>query len=223
MTQVGKLTGTEAVPDEVQISAREELYEIAEVLREADSTEKQAKKLKDEVRGPFIQLISEVVREEVPLAREVVTVPLEEVMRFEHPEAWVAFNHPGWRLVGLSTEDGHDYVVTIEENEDFKKFEFVVNGFKYGRTVRMKNKSFDAEAFAKFVKETDEVDDTLRAAMLDTVAAKIVTVYDFDEAKAVELMADKPETVAVFQRFINPGTPEISLLPIKAVKEQPEE
>lgn len=207
-----------------ELTARDELYEIAELLREADEVEKEAKARKSEVRGPFLDLISEVVREEIPLATKTVTVEIDPDVAFDARE-WQRREYPEWEVIAVQPEADGDgpatrVKITIRESDEFKKFEFVHNGFKFGRTVRMDGAGFDAEGFYN---EVDGVladpEDEVGHAMLNCVKTKTVTVYEFDEAKAVKVMADHPETVTVFQKYIIPGTPKVALLPIKAVKE----
>lgn len=215
------MSKTAAAP--VEMTARQELEEIGEVLREADEAEKAAKTLKDDVKGPFFELISEVVREEVALATKVVTVELPEGEDFDS-ERWRAYNEPLWNIVGIQPEaDGKGpatrFVITLEESDQFKKFEFVVNGYKMGRSIRMDGKGFDVEDFLAAVKER-KLPAATKKALLSTVSMKPIVVYDFDEAQATALMAEQPETVAIFQEFINPGTPKAALLPIKEVKEK---
>lgn len=203
---------------EKEVTALEELQEVAEALREADVTEKAAKVLKDQIRPAFFELISEVVRETVPLARQVITVTDEELERFnfDHND-WCAYNYPEWRVVAVEGKKGES-LVAIEENDALKKFEFEYDGFKYGRTFKLMNKFFDAEAFLKEVNDEIE-DDDLHDALLEVVEAEVVTTYSFDETKATKLMADYPETVVLFQKYLFPGTPSPALLPIKPVKE----
>lgn len=210
------------------LSAREELYEIAELLHDADVREKGAKAEKEAVRGPFFDLISEIIREEVPLARKTVTVelpPIEEVRYFDQEE-WRKFHYPEWSIVAIQPESDDEggpatrHKITLEENDQFKKFEFVHGGFRFGRTIRMEGKDFKAADFWKDMKKADKtLDAKLKKALQTVVAEKIVTVYEVDEAKAMQLMADHPETVAIFQKYMFPGTPKPALLPIKEVKE----
>lgn len=212
--------------DTTEVTARQELEEIAGILREADEAEKAAKELKDEVKGPFFDLISEVVREEVLLARrtEVVEIGDDEF----DPEAWRKLNFPLHNIVGISFEGSSEAAtkahITLEESDQFKKYEFTVGGYKFGRTVRMDGKGFMVDKFAHTLADKErKIPAALRKKLLSTVSERMVIVREFDEAKAQELMAEHPETVALFQEFINPGVPKIALLPIKAIKEPEEE
>lgn len=203
------------------LTARQELEEIAELLREADQTEKEAKAQKEQARGPFFELISEVVREEVPLARKTVTVDLDADFDVE---VWRSFNYPEWRVVAFTPEADEEgpatrAKITVEENEDFKKFEFVVNGFKFGRTIRMEGKEFKAESFQGAVKADTTLDKKVKTLLNKVVTKKLVPVFEVDEDKAVAIMAEYPETVALFQQFMFPGTPKPALLPIKKAKD----
>lgn len=209
-----------------EVTAREELYEIAEVLREASENEKKFKALKEEVRAPFFELISEIVREEIPLARQTVDVEVDN--NFD-PQVWRAQNYPEWRIVALNQEQPGVMQITLEENEAFKKYTFIHNGFRYGRTTRMEGAGFDAEGFAKEVEVQEgqaEWNDQRPSGMVEALAScvktEVVTTYTLDEAKAMKVMAEYPETVALFQQFTNPGTPKPALLPIKMAKEEDE-
>lgn len=203
---------------ETTLTAREELYELAEILRAADEAEKEAKDAKAEVRGPFFELISEVVRDEIPLARKNITVTMDEDF---DPEDWRKREFPEWRIAAIQPNADGTAVITVEENEEFKKFEFVHDGFKFGRTIRREGAGFDAEGFydevsraAAELGDSGDTDD-----LLSCIKVKTVTVYELDEAKATQIMADQPETVVIFQKYTNPGTPKVALLPIKAIKE----
>lgn len=221
----------EAIEPEEELSAREELEEIAAFLHDADIEEKEAKARKEKIRPAFFALISEVVRDEIPLARKTVRVDDPNI----DPEEWRAFNEPAWRIVAINPDaDGFD--LTLEENEDLVKFEFEVGGFKFGRTIRMEGKDFKAEAFyeaiakARLNQNMGKHDDPL-LEMFDNdvlnhlevvVSKKQVPVYEVDEDKALELMTEYPETVAFFQQFMFPGTPKPALMPIKKSKEKNE-
>lgn len=207
-----------------EMTARDELYEIAEFLREADQDEKDGKARKEKLRGAFFELISEIVREEIPLATQSVEI---EMGKDFDPEAWCRREYPEWRVVAVQPTPDGTAVITIEENEDFKKFEFVYDGFKFGRTIRMDGKGFDAQRFYEDITESKflewylaEDPDELLEILDGVVYKQVVYEYVFDEAKAQQVMADHPETVAIFQRYLNPGTPKPTLLPIKPVKDQ---
>lgn len=217
----------DATPVEGELSAREELYEIAEQLQEAINREKKAKGEKEILRGPFFQLISEIVREEIPLARQVVEVPNDT--EFD-AKSWREKNYPEWRIVGIDASPIEELLrITLEENEDFKKYEFTHDGFKYGRTIRMKDAYFDAEGFSKEIDMQQgqaEWNDQRPSGMVEALAScvrkEVVTTYVLDEVKAKKVMAEYPETVALFQKFAHPGRPEPALLPIKVAKEEEE-
>lgn len=231
---------TEDLELEDLLSAREELEQIAEALREADEAEKTAETLKKELRGPFLDLISEVVRDEVPLAKRNETVTAEELERCGGDfETWRVRNFPEWNLVGItsvaSTQkqtkgqkrtpklgEGADSVVTLEESDQYKKYSFVLNGHKYGRTFKLVGGEFRAQAFKEEVAKREDISRDLLFQLLDTVKTETVTVYTLDEDKARELMSEHPETMNVFQEYTSPGKLQVSLLPIKAVKETEE-
>ena len=203
--------------DDIEVTARQELNEIAEVLRQASEKEKEFKALKEEVRGPFFELISEIVREEIPLATLVVFVPNEDTFDIR---TWAALNYPEYRVISVdAVEDQDGMNITLQENEIFKKFEFNHDGFKYGRTIRMKGAGFDAEGFYKMLGSDLDLDHELALKLAEAVTKQTVVTYEVDEAKALEVMADYPETVVWFQKYQRPGTPEVALLPIRPVKE----
>ena len=220
-----------------ELTARQELEEIALLLQEADSEEKAHKREKELLRGPFFDLISEIVREEIPLARKTETVQVDEDF---DPERWRAFNYPDWRIVAMQPEsDGEGAAtrmqITVEENEELKKYEFVANGFKFGRTIRMEGRDFKAESFYKEIQAArlnermGKHDHPLLALGDDVlnhlevvVTKELVPTFKVDEDKAIEIMAEYPETVALFQKYTFPGTPKPALLPIKKAKNEDE-
>lgn len=204
-----------------EVSAKDELIEIAEALQEADRMEKEGKLAKENVRGPFFELISEVVREEVPLQRQTVTV--EPNAEFE-VEEWRAKEYPEWRVIAINgSADGMEII--LEEDERYKKYEFNHNGFRFGRTIRMEGKGFEAEDFYNEVNEGlggDSEGDELGLELLSCVTKQEVITYSVDEKKLAKLMAENPEVVPFVQKFINPGVPTPALLPIKKAKEEDE-
>lgn len=205
------------VMDDEEVSARDELYDLAEALHDADKMEKTGKSVKEQLRDPFFTLISEVVREEVPLARQTVEVEINEGFDIDK---WRALNYPEWRIVALDQNTPDEMLITLEENEAFKKFEFTHNGFRYGRQIRFKGGGFDAEGFVKMTNDIE--DDALAEMLLDCIGEETVVVYSLDEAKAIKLMAEMPEMTAYFQDYTLPGKPEVAFLPIKAAKEEEE-
>lgn len=213
-----------AIEEELEdlLSAREELEEFAQDYASADRQEKDWKKTKESLRGPFLDLMSEVVRNEVLLARRNETVSNAELERVGGDyEIWRARNFPEWTIVGIAPE-AEGATVTLEENDALKKFEFTVGGFKFGRTFKMVGSEFRAEAFLDEVAKRDDIKRPLLHDLLATVKSEVVTVYTFDEKAAEKLMGEHPETVAIFQEYIDPGKPQVALLPITAVKETEE-
>lgn len=213
-----------------ELSAREELEEIAALLHDADIQEKEGKAMKEQIRPAFFDLISEVVREEIPLARRIERVDDPNV----DPEEWRAFNFPAWRIAAIQPDE-NGYDVTLEENEGLVKFEFEVGGYKFGRTIRMEGRDFKAESFHEELrrarlaqKKNDEhplleLGDEVLNHLEVVVTKEMVPTYKVDEDKAVEIMADYPETVALFQKYMFPGTPKPALMPIKQAKTKEEE
>lgn len=209
----------ELVDEEVTI--QDELNEMAELLRAADEAEKEAKKAKERVRTPFLSLISELIREEAELERQVIEVPNAELDLFGYDyDKWAARFWPVWDVVAVEG-GGEDFTkVAIQENAAYKKYEFIFDGYKYGRTLRMKDGGFDVDGFLEEIKTLKPV--ALRKQLQALVTEETIVVKKFDEAKATKLMADNTETVTIFQKYTDPGRPEIALLPIKIVKETEE-
>lgn len=195
---------------EKTLTAKKELYEIAEFLQEADRKEKEGKAYKEEVRGPFMELISEVIREEIPLERKAVEIPYAN-----DPIEYIQRNYPEWKIIGIETELVHDEIVTVallEEEESLKKYEFIHNGFRFGRTLRQGTPSFDAE---KYYKDWEGYPDYQTIIKVETV-----TTYSLDEKKAQKMMVNNPGIKDTLENYITRPKPTVSLLPIKAVEEE---
>jgi hypothetical protein len=210
--------GADFVDDE--ILAKDELFELAEALHAADKMEKEGKLAKENVRGPFFELITEVVRDEVQLQRQTVEVEADEDWEVE---TWRAQNYPEWRVVAIN---GHSegMSIVLEENEAFKKYEFVHDGFRFGRTIRMEGAGFEVEQFYQDLLDAYDPDDAeVLEDLLSCVEKQEVVTYSIDEKKLQKVMKERPETVAWVQRYINPGVPKPALLPIKKAKEEDEE
>lgn len=193
-----------------EVSAREELYEVAVSYHQADVEEKSAKSIKEDLRGPFMSLMTEVVREEVPLARKTIRVSSYTLNQWYDNDyrLWQQRNYPTWSIDSIDPdEDGAS--VTLVENPDLKKFEFVHGGYKFGRTVDMGSPVFDVE---RFYEEQPE--------LRDLVEVETVQVYTLKETKASALMAEKPEVKEIFQEYVEPGKPKLKFLAIRAVQEE---
>lgn len=205
-------------------STRDELYELAKTYGKADAEEKDAKKAKERTKGPMLELMTAVVREEIPLARETVIVTDDDAVLFEWDwRKWCERHYPEWRVVNIEPAEGQTSI-TIEENEALKKFEFVVDGKKYGRIVAMVESEFFAEEFYKTISEDEEAivieSDEAAEAALRCINVNTITTYTLDEEAAEAAIADYPELVPVFQRFSTLGKPQVRLIPIKVVKEE---
>lgn len=209
----------DVTPSDVELTAREELEEVAALLHDADIQEKEAKEMKEQIRPAFFDLISEVVREEIPLARKVETVEMDD--NFD-PEKWREFNYPAWRIIAIEANQDGTATITLEENENLVKFEFEVGGYKFGRQIRMEGKDFKSEAFYAKVHaaKLDGVSREAREALAKVVTKEMVPVYSVDEDEALRVMTEYPDTVALFQQFMFPGTPKPALMPIKKVKDK---
>ena len=192
-----------------KLSAREELYLVAQHYQEADIQEKAAKKEKETWRGPLFELMTEIVRDEIPLAKKTIEVPMEQ-----DPREYCAQRYPDWVVVSIEVPDSNVkliYQVTIEENPDLKKFEFVHDGFKFGRTVDTGSPVFDAEGL--YNNHPD---------LRDLIDVEVMTTYSIKESKAQAAMAEHPELKDVFQAYIKVPVPKPKLLPIRPIKEDEE-
>jgi len=204
-------------------SIREELYELAKSYGRADFKEKDAKKAKETIKGPMLALMTAVVREEIPLARETHFVTDDEAARFGYDwRKWCERNFPEWRVVNIEPSEGQTSV-TVEENEDLKKFEFVVDHKKYGRTVAMVGAEFDAAGFLTWLETDSEsagISEEAFEAAFASVKEEIVVTFTLDESAAEEVIANYPELLPIYQQHSSPGTPQVRLIPIKEVKEE---
>lgn len=204
-----------------EITARDELMEVAEEYRLADETEKKAKGEKDTLKPAYLDLITEVVTEEVELAQKSVTVTNEEVEDFGGLDAWMMHEHPGW-VVLIETLNEGQWELLITENAKLVKYEFVTpEGYKMGRTVRMVGETFETERLYKDMAEAmtkDQISRPLGAEIMDCITTEIVTTYSLDAKKAKKLMETHPQTVPIFQKYAFPGTPQVAVLPIKLAR-----
>jgi len=199
--------------DEPAVTAKEELLELSSMYREADEKEKAAKKQKEALRGPIMDLISEAVRDEVPLATKVVTVPQDDInLAYDGDiRKWAALKYPEWTVENIVPEpDGLNYSITIRENDALVKYEFSVDGYKFGRTVQHGSPTVDAEGL--------HGDEEFSALGAEDVVQEVV-IYELDESKAARFLASHPESAAVFARHTRPGAVTAKLLPFKAMKE----
>jgi hypothetical protein len=195
---------------------RDELYELAELYHEADIQEKGGKAEKAIYREPLLSLMTDIVREEVPLARQTIKVANASLERYGFDyRAWCQDQYPTWTVVEVEGAPADITAITIEENPDLKKYEFVHDGFKFGRTVQMSAPSFDAERFYNDFKK-----DSSWKHLTDCVEVETITVYKFNETKASAVMAEYPKVKDIFQEYIEGGKPTIKLLPITAIQEE---
>lgn len=194
------------------MTAREELHELAAAYLEADRAEKEAKASKDLLRGPVLELMSEVVREEVPLAEKKVRVARREV---DDPHGgdireWARLNWPSWTVEQVeATED--EYVVTLRESDELARFEFVVDGYKWGRTVVNYDPQLDVDAL--------RADPDFQALGAENVIVER-TYYELDDKAATKLLRDKPESAIVFARYTTPGKVASKFLPFSKAEEE---
>ena len=183
-----------------ELTAFEELAELAEAYRQADEAEKAEKKLKEQLYPAIMELITDVVKETIPLAQKKV--------KWDDPErrevdSWLEIHHPGWRFVeSVSTDE-----ILIEEDPELMKFEFDVEGYKFGRTVSHGAPSFDIKGF---IDNEPELEDLVEETI----------TYSLDEKKAASYLAEHPDSQTVFERYTVPGKVTPKLLPIRPIKEE---
>src|SRR5438132_29991 len=196
-----------------EVGAREELVELARMYLEADRSEKEAKDTKSVLRGPIMELITEVVCEEVPLSRKVARVPREEIDRAFGGDvrAWAALKYPEWDVTGVAVlAEADEYGVSLAESPELTKYEFSVDGHKFGRTVSHGAPVVDVEAL--------RADEQFLALGAEEVIRE-VTVYELDAKAAATLLLSPPESGVVFSRHTQPGRVTPKLLPFTAMKE----
>jgi len=203
--------GTVVLAEVETATAREELTELAELYLEADIKEKAAKQQKELLRGPIMELISEVVRDEVPLATKVVPADKAEVddVYGGDVRAWLAMHHPEWTLLNATT-DGETFTLEIQENDSLVKFEFAVGDYKFGRTTSTSAPTIDAGALRE--------DEQFQALGAEDVVVEH-TIYELDEKAATRFMVANPESATVFARHTTPGKVSARLLPFSQLKE----
>jgi hypothetical protein len=192
------------------LTAQQELAELAELYREADEAEREAKSTKEKLRQPIFDLISEIVREEVPLARKSVRIE-RDVMSDVYEddfEKWRLHHYPTWVIVNIES-NADNYNITIEEDPAYVKFEFQVGNFRIGRTISTPTPVFDAE---RFVQDNPE--------LYYLVDEEVKVVYTLNDVKASKYMADHPESKRIFERYIKVGSPNVKMLPIKQIEEE---
>lgn len=187
------------------ITAREELEEILRSYHEADIQEKTAKKEKEKMKPAILALITEVVLDEVPPAKQIFKVKNDEMEIYEYDaRKWVARYYPGWLLNSVKPESEH-YEISIVEDPLLKKFTVEVDGYRFGRTFSVPSTQMDVEGLMK--------EEGYEQFAIERVE------YDFDEANASQYMSDHPESKAVFEKYVVVGEPTVKLLPVTAIKE----
>jgi hypothetical protein len=197
-----------------QMSAKDELIDLARIYLAAYQAEKEAKTRKDQLRGPLMELISEVVREEVPLAVKTVKVPREELDQAFSGDAraWAALKYPEWEVTGFGVDnaDPENYAIAIQESDALAKYEFEVDGYKFGRTTAQSAPQIDIDGL-----RTDPEFEALGAE--DVIVEE--TVYSLDERAASAFLLSHPESGVVFSRYTKPGEVTAKFLPFKKMKE----
>lgn len=193
---------------------------LARDYREWDTQEKQAKKEKETLRGPFMAAMTAQVMQERKPQKEIVTVTADEVEPHGDIRSWASFHYPGHIAVNLAF-DGKAWTVILEENLELTKYEFELDGYKFGRSVSMIGAEFKVKDFDEWLNsmEAEEAysEETLDA-LANCVIEKQVVTYDFDEKRARELLAKNPELQSVFSRFSYQGKPQVKFLPVTKAK-----
>lgn len=209
-----KLTG--AALDEA------ELYLMAENYRRAQEEAKIAEEKKATARNDFMGILSTVAYERLTPEIQVVDIHIDDMDQFKgDARAWAAWQYPEYVIENIVTVDGENYTITLLENLELKKYEFTYNGFKYGRTLSLKGADFDAEQFWAAIPSSG-LEPDIQDALEDVILEETRVIYSLDEKAAVDLMAECPETVPLFQKFSFRGKPQVSLLPITKVKTEQE-
>jgi len=203
----------EAVEGEVEwMSAKAELVELARAYLAEDVAEKGAKDRKALMREPIMELISEVVREEVPLARKTLNIPREEI---DGPfggdiRLWLQMKFPEWTIDSVVTTQ-KAYEIEIAENDALVKYEFEVDGYKFGRTITRSSPVFDGDGL-------HEDPEFLGLGAEDILVE--TTIYELDERRASRYLAENPDSAPIFARHTQPGKVAAKLLPFQPLKEE---
>jgi hypothetical protein len=196
-----------------EVSAKEELVELSSMYLEADRQEKEGKERKALLRGPILDLMSEAVRDEIPLATKTVDLPKEEIDTVFGGDVrkWLALKYPEWQLMNVEVLVETNYLrLTIQEDDALVKYEFSVDGQKFGRTVQHSAPSVDAEALRD--------DEEFSALPAEDVVVEVKT-YELDEKAAARFLSAHPESAPIFARHTRPGAVTAKLLPFKPMKE----
>lgn len=197
-----------------ELSPEQELQQWARTYQKADSAEKNAKTLKDDARKNLMRLMTAMELSR-PLHSLDLKVDIEELEAFDYdPKKWVAFHYPEHNLVSF-TNDEENYHIVVEENPELTKYEFNVDGYRFGRTLRKTGASFDIEAFTNSIEQqADLFQDEALNALDQCITEETTVVQHFNEAKAHEIMQEWPETVRFFQRHTYSGKPAVQMLPV---------
>lgn len=199
------------------------LESIATSYRELDAVEKLAKKRKDKLRPLFLASMTDTVSDTRPPEEINFTLGPEDLdVHRGDVRAWAAHEYPTFRVERFSTADGEEYEVWLEEILDLAKYEFEVEGFKFGRTVRMEGAEFKADEFEAWLEEEGDLEEDVWAALSQCIEPEEQRILHFKEERAIEVMGEFPETMPIFQRFSFTGTPKVQLLPIKEIKAESE-
>lgn len=199
------------------------LESIATSYRELDAVEKLAKSRKEKLRPLFLLAMTDAVGDlREPEEINFTLGPEDLDVHRGDVRAWAAHEYPTFRVERFSTADGIEYEVWLEEVLDLAKYEFEVEGFKFGRTVRMEGAEFKADEFEEWLEQDGDLEEEIWTALSGCIEPEEQRILHFKEDQAIEVMGKYPETMPIFQRFSFTGTPKVQLLPIKEAKEESE-
>lgn len=196
----------------IDLTAREELYEVASQYKKWNLAESEAKKKKDAFRTPLLDLITEVVDDEVPLRTIVEYLDPQLYPSDEDVESWRAIYFPEYEIVDQEI-DG-DLKVSLKEDPTLRKFRFIYDGNVFGRTFSVSGESFKAKDFLDDIPFDHPLGDELAGC----IKVETVTTYTLDEDKAKELTNKNPDLRDLFQDYTIPGKLAVKLLPITKAK-----
>lgn len=195
-----------------ELTARQELAEVAQEYRKNNEIKSAAEKNVEKFKEAFLDLVTEVVEEEMSLP--ILTLPMPD----EDLATWIKREYPGYVLV---SKDDESMTVFIKEDPKLVKYEFEADGFRFGRTVAKVGASFNSSGLFDAIQEIAKTEgDEAVNAILDCFTEKTITVQEYDEKKAAEAKLQHPALVYWFEKFTNPGSLQVRMMPVKAVKQE---
>lgn len=197
------------------------LQTTAQMYGELDAQIKELEKQRTELRGDLLSEFTEYLNHTVDY--KTIEVYEDDLKVYGTVHKYVAKFYPDYTVDALETHDGANYRVTIVENPELKKFTFVYDGKKYGRTYSLQGADFDVEGFYEFLRNPGpEFDDENFDAMFQELdkCIGVKQVWTFDEAAAQEAVDAYPEALKLFERFTSIGKPSARLTPITAARNE---